>query len=148
LEISAARFPGAAEYLQIRGKHLPFADACFDLVFSACVFHHIPRREHGGWLGELQRVSRQSGLLTVFEHNPWNPLTLKVVRDCPFDGDVNLISAHEFRRSLVDSGWHAAKTMYTLFFPRQLGFLRGTETFLRCVPLGAQYVAMAMAPPK
>lgn len=148
LEVSAARFPGAAEYLEIQGKHLPFPDAHFDLVFSACVFHHIPRAEHGGWLGELRRVSRPSGLLTVFEHNPWNPLTLKVVHDCPFDRDVNLISAPQFRRSLVRSGWHDAKIMYTLFFPRPLAFLRNAERFLRSVPLGAQYAAVATAPRK
>jgi ubiquinone/menaquinone biosynthesis C-methylase UbiE len=147
LEASAARFPGAAEYLEIQGKHL-FSDGCFDLVFSACVFHHIPHAEHGDWLGELRRVCRPGGLITVFEHNPWNPLTLKVVRDCPFDRDVNLISAPQFRRCLLRSGWHNAKIMYTLFFPRPLAFLRNAERFLRSVPLGAQYAAIASASSK
>jgi ubiquinone/menaquinone biosynthesis C-methylase UbiE len=148
LEVSAARFPDVSDYLQISGPRLPAVDGRFDLVFSACVFHHIARIEHESWLTELQRVCRPSGMLIVFEHNPWNPLTLKVVHDCPFDRDANLISAPQFRRTLVRSGWHDAKITYTLFFPRSLAFLRNVERFLGFFPLGAQYAAIATAPPK
>ena len=148
LEVSASRFPGAAEYLEIQGRRLLLPDSCFDLVFSACVFHHIRRADHGHWLGELRRVSCLGALLAVFEHNPWNPLTLKVVHDCPFDRDVNLISGPQFRHSLIHSGWQDTEIIYTLFFPRALAFLRHAERFLRSVPLGAQYAAIANVPPR
>ena len=146
LEVSASRFPGAAEHLMISGQRLPCADSVFDLVFSACVFHHIAHAEHECWLAELRRVCRPGGLLTVFEHNPWNPLTLKVVRDCPFDRNAHLIAAPEFRRSLARSGWCEPKIINTLFFPRPLAFLRRVERLLHFVPLGAQYAAIATAP--
>jgi len=146
LEVSAARFPGVADHLEIQGKRLSLPDSCVDLVFSACVFHHIRRAEREDWSTELRRVCRPDGMLIVFEHNPWNPLTLKAVHDCPFDRDVNLISARQFRRSLVNTGWCDAKVIYALFFPRPLAFLRGVERFLRSVPLGAQYAAIATAP--
>jgi ubiquinone/menaquinone biosynthesis C-methylase UbiE len=146
LEVSEKRFSGRIEHSEIKGKELPFADGQFDLVFSACVFHHIDHAEHAVWLTELCRVCRPGGLCIVFEHNPWNPLTLRIVRDCPFDEDAHLITAPVLRRSLLNSGWRQPEIFYTIFFPRQLAFMREAEKLLRSIPFGAQYAVTAVAP--
>lgn len=148
LEVSAKRFPGAAEYVEIQGRHIPVTDNSFDLVFSACVFHHIPIEERVAWIGELRRACRPGGLLIIFEHNPWNPFTMKVVHDCPFDSDVSLITGPQFHRLVLRGGWRDASIVYTLFFPHWLAGLRGAEKLLWFVPLGAQYAAVATAPHK
>jgi hypothetical protein len=74
-------------------------------AFSACVFHHIPHGEHWGWLRELYRVVRPGGLLSVFEHNPLNPLTLHAVNTCPFDLNARLIQAGQLARQCRAAGW-------------------------------------------
>jgi ubiquinone/menaquinone biosynthesis C-methylase UbiE len=145
LAVGDARFPGATRSVEIDGERLPFDDGQFDLVFSACVFHHISHAEHVHWLRELRRVASTSATLSIFEHNPWNPLTAKVVRECPFDEHAVLIAGPDFKRTVASSGWSTPEIHYKVFFPRALAFLRPAEKWLSRVPLGAQYMALATA---
>jgi ubiquinone/menaquinone biosynthesis C-methylase UbiE len=145
LDVSATRFPEAAEYLEIVGDKLALDNDSIDLVFSACVFHHIPHNEHHRWLEQLRRVCREGGMVAIFEHNPWNPLTLKVVQNCPFDENARLIPSVQLRSSLTRSGWCGTGVRYTIFFPRVFASFRPAEKYLAHLPLGAQYVAFAKA---
>ena len=145
LDLSKARNPGAAEQLLV-AEQIPAEAATYDLAFSACVFHHIPHEEHGRWLGELLRVVRPGGMLSIFEHNPLNPLTVRAVNTCPFDENARLIRAGAFARAFAQAGWEAPRVRYHLFFPRALAGLRGLEGSLERVPLGAQYSVTAVRP--
>src|SRR5262249_8660734 len=120
LEVSRHRFPGEERYVVIEGRSFPLADQTFDLAFTSCVFHHISTAEHRRWLEELLRVTRPGGLLVVFEHNPWNPLTVRAVKTCPFDISAELISARTMRSSIRAAGWLVRETSYRVFFPRAL----------------------------
>ncbi len=146
MELSRQRFPGAERYAEIRGDALPFPDGAFDLCFTACVFHHIDRDEHRRWLEEMLRVTRPGGMFVIFEHNPWNPLTVRAVNTCPFDANARLISAPAMRRALGEAGWEIRLAWYRLFFPRSLAGLRPLERFLTGVGLGAQYCIAAQRP--
>ena len=139
LEMAKARYPGDERFCGISGRPLPLADATFDLVFTACVFHHIEHSQHVPWLTELRRVTRPGGLLVVFEHNPWNPLTVHAVNTCPFDANARLISSRQLRDSIHTAGWRPQETWHRIFFPRSLKALRPLERFMRAVPIGAQY---------
>lgn len=143
LEIADARFPGQAKYVPFDGDQLPFPDNSFDMAFSACVFHHIPHGEHVGWLTELRRVVRPGGVLAIFEHNPFNPLTVRAVNDCPFDENAHLIKAAHLQASIVQAGWERTEIAYKVFFPGPLARLRAIEPYLEWLPLGAQYAAFA-----
>lgn len=143
LDVSAARFPTVKKHVEILSDAIPIDNRDVDLVFSACVFHHIPHTEHAMWLEELRRVSKPGALLTIFEHNPWNPITLKVVRDCPFDENAQLIPSYQFRRRLGQTGWNNPEIKFLIFFPHFLASLRSVEKHLERVPLGAQYAAVA-----
>jgi SAM-dependent methyltransferase len=143
LALSRARFPESDNYLLIENNRVPSAPDAFDVVFSACVFHHIPHDEHIAWLRELHRITRRSGLIAVFEHNPLNPLTVHAVNTCPFDANAKLIFARDLVRRLSEAGWASALIQYNLFFPRRLALLRPLEASLGWLPLGAQYVAIA-----
>ncbi|MGT2454968.1 class I SAM-dependent methyltransferase [Cupriavidus basilensis] len=117
LEISRLRFPHAdATYAEISGNRLPFPDEQFDLVFSACVFHHIPEAEHVSWLAELRRVTSPRGVLIVFEHNPLNFLTVSAVRNCPFDANARLIGARTLQHRTLAAGWQQSKITFRIFF--------------------------------
>jgi ubiquinone/menaquinone biosynthesis C-methylase UbiE len=144
LEISRLRHVNIpTTYTEIVDTTLPFNDETFDLCFSACVFHHISHSEHLHWLSELKRVTRQNGMIVIFEHNPANPLTVSAVRDCPFDENAVLVRAGRLSDIMNKAGWSEIETVYRIFFPRPLAFARPLERYLRKVPLGAQYFLKA-----
>jgi SAM-dependent methyltransferase len=143
LDIAHSRFPDSAEMLRISGRSVPAADAYFDLAFSACVFHHIPSSEHLAWFTDLMRVVRSGGMLALFEHNPWNPLTVHAVKECPFDVNANLLSMPELKRTMQAAGWSKVVHEFCMFFPGPLAALRPLEPLMRRLPLGAQYALFA-----
>jgi ubiquinone/menaquinone biosynthesis C-methylase UbiE len=147
LEMSQKRFPDRREtYALVQADAIPAPDASADLCFSACVFHHIPHEEHGHWLRELLRVTRSGGVLSIFEHNPMNPLTVRAVNTCPFDANAKLIRAREMKRRLEAAGWCDVSIRYHVFFPKSLAALRSMERLMTWFPLGAQYSVSARRP--
>jgi len=139
MQVSKERFPGMAEYRSFDGERLPFADGSFDLVFTACVFHHIPEDKHEGLFREILRVLTVGGLLIVFEHNPRNPLTVRAVNSCPFDENAILIDAGTLAKRLKSAGFKRRKYKYRIFFPHFLRCLRFFEAVIGWLPFGAQY---------
>lgn len=139
IEISKNRFPGNEKYAQISENRVPLADNSVDIVFSACVFHHIPHSEHVHWMAELRRITKPGGSLFIYEHNPYNPLTLRAVNTCPFDANAHLITAPLLRARASDAGWVDNATKYRMFFPSMLAKLRVLEKSITWLPLGAQY---------
>jgi len=144
LDVARSRHPVGAKFRQFDGRTIPFPDKSFDLVFAACVFHHIPADRHVPLMREIDRVLTDGGSLFVFEHNPYNPLTARAVADCPFDVNAVLISAGEMRRRLSAAGLTPSRVVYRIFFPQFLRSLRATERYLGRLPLGAQYYAHAI----
>lgn len=63
------------------------------MVYASCVFHHIPENEQESKVKEIFRVLIKDGIFIVFEHNPFNPLTLKAVKDCIFDENASFNKA-------------------------------------------------------
>lgn len=143
LDIARTRFPGLASYRSFDGRVLPFGSDTFDVVFTACVFHHIPEEQHVSLLSEIRRVLTPGGIFFIFEHNPLNPLTIRVVNQCPFDENAVLISAKRLRARLMAAGFRSVQTRYRIFFPHFLRALRGLEPGLAWCPLGAQYYLAA-----
>jgi ubiquinone/menaquinone biosynthesis C-methylase UbiE len=144
IEIGKSRFHGEAAFVQFDGTKVPFSEASFDIVFAACVFHHIDHDEHSALLVELRRVLSPGGMLFVFEHNPYNPLTVKTVRNCPFDENARLIPAPDMCRRISAAGFSGMRIRYRIFFPRGLRALRVLEKKITWLPLGAQYYALAV----
>lgn len=132
-----------AKFSVIADQVLPYPDAMFDIVFVACVYHHIPvdQREH--WTAEIRRVLKPGGHLLIFEHNILNPLTMKVVRDCAFDEDAILLPRNELLGLVKAQPFALIEARYIVFFPKALAFLRSAEHLLWWLPLGAQYYVHA-----
>jgi SAM-dependent methyltransferase len=142
IEIAKSRFPGEETYIQI-GNSIPLPSESFDIVFTACVFHHIPHEEHEKWLSELKRITRPGGILAVYEHNPLNPLTVRAVNNCPIDVNARLIRSGAMKQRVLNSSWIDAKIEYKLFFPSVLRFFRPFEKYLSKFFLGAQWRLIA-----
>jgi SAM-dependent methyltransferase len=139
LEVGRSRFPGQADFVHFDGTRIPFPDGHFDLVFLACVMHHIPHSEHVAILKDARRVLRPEGSLVVFEHNPFNPLTVRAVNTCEFDVNAVLLRPGALRRNALKAGFADASICYRIFFPGQLRALRVIEPWMTWIPLGAQY---------
>ncbi|MBI1392447.1 MAG: methyltransferase domain-containing protein [Alphaproteobacteria bacterium] len=143
LEIAGGRGVPGLEIAHLDGETLPFRDGEIDLVFVACVFHHVDHDRHAGMLNEIRRVLAPEGRFYLFEHNPWNPLTRKAVWECPFDENAVLISGRTMLDRVRKAGFGAARVSYRVFFPRALRSLRRFEPLLGFAPIGAQYFIAA-----
>lgn len=123
------------------GKTIPFDDNQFDIILIACVLHHVPYNKHYGLLKECRRILKKQGYLYIFEHNPFNPVTRKIVNTCPFDEDAVLVRAGRIKRLLGELKFNHIKVSYTIFFPRKSFFryLLKIEKYLKWLPGGGQY---------
>jgi 2-polyprenyl-3-methyl-5-hydroxy-6-metoxy-1,4-benzoquinol methylase len=110
----------------------------FDAAVLSGVLHHVPPAERSRLLATVVRKLRPGGRLFVFEHNPYNPLTRRAVRLCPFDDDAILLPPREVRALLEGVALSPVQQQYVLFFPRALAPLRPLEPRLGWFPLGAQ----------
>jgi SAM-dependent methyltransferase len=143
LDVARVRNPEIAYYHTANDK-LPFAYGSFDVVFAICVWHHVPPILWTNFVSELSRVIVPNGLLLVYEHNPWNPLSRLVVAGCSFDKDAVLVSALQAARRVRKCGFGKIVTDYLMFLPFKRNFIRRWETaILRKIPLGAQYALCA-----
>lgn len=129
------------EFFLYDGFELPFEKGEFDLIFSSCVFHHIAKENHLQLLEELYSVANSSAKLFIFEHNPINPFTRKIFKDCIFDKSATMINAKNLQALIPKANFQNAKINYTLFFPRYKFFEKcfALEKYFTGCFLGAQY---------
>jgi SAM-dependent methyltransferase len=144
----AAEFMAAAReanpqvtYDTYEGGRLPYEDASFDAVFTICVMHHVPPQDWPRFLAEMRRVVRPGGLVLVFEHNPLNPLTRRLVRNCAVDENAVLLKPALLDGLMRDAGIEAVRLEFIIFTPFASAVFRRLDRVMSPVPLGAQYVA-------
>ena len=115
----------------------------YDLIVVANVMHHIPPERRADIVQNLAERLRVGGLLSIFEHNPGNPITRWVVEHCPFDDDAVLLPPWETVGRIETAGLRLKRRDYIVFMPGFLQWLRPLESSLRWLPMGAQYVVVA-----
>jgi SAM-dependent methyltransferase len=113
----------------------------YGAVVLANVLHHVPPENRPGLMRIVTQRLARKGRVIVFEHNPLNPVTRKVVADCPFDENAVLLYPGEVKRLLHDAKLAKVTLDYIVFFPRALAWLRPVERRLGWLPAGAQVVA-------
>jgi SAM-dependent methyltransferase len=146
LEISKARYPELGRRVLYSGAgELPLEAGGFDLIFTACVFHHIDAEQHVELFTQLRKRLRPGGVFVVWEHNPVNPVTRYIVATCPFDENAVLIPGPVLKSRLRAAGFPKVDVRYTGFFPHALAALRPAEPWLAWLPVGAQHYALAVA---
>ncbi len=112
----------------------------FDLIFISNVLHHINKKNHNKILSYCRNFLNEKGELFIFEHNPINPITNYIFKNAPIDKNAEMISSKNLVGSALKAKLKIISLKYTLFFPKQLSFLRFLEKFLVWLPLGAQYL--------
>jgi len=133
-------------YQSYDGKTLPYDDGAFDLAFAICVLHHVDPTHRREFVAEAVRVVRPGGLLAIFEHNPFNPLTRVAVSRCEFDEGVALLGRREVRTLLEGAGLSVELARYLLFVPWDRSWVDPAEAALGWLPLGGQHHVVARVP--
>lgn len=138
LAAAAKNNPGV-EYRHYDGKVFPYEDAAFDATVAVCVMHHVRPAQWRDFISEMKRVTRAGGLVAVFEHNPYNPLTRAVVSRCEFDRDAVLLRPGAVEQMGCDAGLELVDSRSLLYFPWRGSVFRRIEALLGWLPLGGQY---------
>jgi ubiquinone/menaquinone biosynthesis C-methylase UbiE len=133
--------PGVS-FSSFDGKQMPFESGSVAAAFAICVWHHVPVEDWSLFLMEIFRILRPGGILAVFEHNPWNPLTRWAVERCVFDKDAVLLSMPQARRRMSAAGFSLKQSEYILSVPATTGVAGQIDRWLGSVPTGAQYLVV------
>lgn len=139
LDYARARYPAAHFFAGSQDTRY----GSYDVVLVSNVFHHVPPAERDEVMRQLKGFMKQDGLLFIFEHNPYNPVTQFLVWRCPYDKDAVLLTRPGTINMLRRHGLKIVAKKYTLFFPKFLSFCRGVEQYLGNVPMGGQYFVAA-----
>jgi len=141
VSVALGREISGADFAHYNGFDMPFPEDSFDIAFISCVLHHVDSQQHEKILTEARRVLKPGGRLYIFEHNPFNPMTRRMVRNCPFDEDAVLMTSSYIRNLLLNLKFQSVNTAYTIFFPRHRIFkaMLPLEGYLSWLPLGGQY---------
>lgn len=142
LEIAKESNP-QAEFFPITGENVQKQFQEFDIVSISCVFHHIEPSLRKGTIEYIYSMLKPGGSLYIFEHNPLNPVTRKIVKDCIWDEDAILLPVKESLDLIEYSGLKTDKKRYTLFFPAFLKIFRPLEKLFGFIPMGGQYYIKA-----
>lgn len=138
IEQAQRRHPANA-YVAYDGERLPFEDGSFDVAYAVCVMHHVPVPMWPNFAAEMRRILRPGGLGMVFEHNPYNPLTRRIVDRCPFDADAVLLKPGKTAALLAEAGFSGLRTRSIISIPSVGPRSRRFDELLGMMPLGAQY---------
>ena len=111
----------------------------FDLIILSNVVHHIKSVDRNSVFRKIFKLLDDNGKLLIYEHNPYNPVTLKVVANCEFDADAELINKKKLVKLCVNNKFKLQKSGYIHFFPSKLKIFFNLEKFLKWFFLGAQY---------
>ncbi len=134
------------DYRDFSGGRLPFESGSVDVSFAICVLHHVPPPQWPEFTREMARVTRPGGIVAIFEHNPYNPLTRRVVSRCPFDADAVLLTKRTTESHLKSAGLTNVDGKYILTIPAIDGFFRKIDDMLSIFPFGAQYYSYGVVP--
>lgn len=141
-DISVASLNAAAtenSYAQFMVESSELDIGQFDLIFVAGVFHHVPINQRRSVAKTLSKRLSKTGTLFIFEHNPYNPLTRKIVKNCPYDEDAILIKPVEFSSIFAETTLKIQKQAYYLFVPPRFSQFAFIEKYFQRLPLGGQY---------
>ncbi|WP_437528372.1 class I SAM-dependent methyltransferase [Sorangium sp. So ce726] len=138
-KLAREQAPSATVY----GEEAAIPSERFDAAVLSGVLHHVPPPERSRLVQTVAAKLKPGGRLFVFEHNPYNPLTRRAVRLCPFDDDAILLPPREVR-ALLAGALASVRQDYVLFFPRPLAPLRPLEPWLAWFPLGAQTMTVGV----
>jgi SAM-dependent methyltransferase len=126
------------------GRTLPFEQS-FDAAYAINVFHHVRPDDRSALLDSIHRSLKPGGMFVLFEHNPRNPLTMRVVNNCEFDHEAVLLTRQAAEQLVVKAGFKEVTTRFILAIPPLGILLRSVDRLFSRLPIGAQYYTVGRA---
>jgi len=142
IEIAGKRNPNA-KFFRITDENVSKEKEKYDVIFISNVFHHIEPQLRADSISKIYSMLKPGGIVFFFEHNPYNPVTRRIVNNCVWDTDAILLKPSESLGLFKNAGFIIVSKKYTLYFPSFLKILRPVEKGLWFVPLGGQYYISA-----
>ena len=140
-----AHVEGVEVRRQTSDTEVPFEPNSIDVATAACVYHHIEPPLRLAITKSVFRALRPGGIFCIFEHNPLNPVTRKIVARCPLDINAILLPHRKSAAMLNQAGFSREQIVHYLFLPESLyssiGVLEGA---LQWLPIGGQYAAIGI----
>lgn len=116
---------------------LDYTTATFDVIFAACVFHHIEKDQQAFYVQQLKQLLNKNGVIVIFEMNPLNPVTRYMFKRIPVDQNATMIYPWQLKKLFSTIG--KPRINYYGFFPKPLFFLQPLERYFEWTPIGAHY---------
>jgi SAM-dependent methyltransferase len=142
IEAASKRNP-KAKFFRITEGNIAGERENYDIIFISNVFHHIEPHLRADSVSLIYSMLKPGGLVYFFEHNPYNPVTRRIVNNCVWDTDAILLKPAESLELFRNAGFKVTGKKYALYFPSFLKILRPVEKGLWFVPLGGQYYITA-----
>ena len=129
--------------IQNSPETLPFESSTFDFITAVCVYHHVVPSLRPALTREIYRVLAPNGILVVIEHNPYNPVTRKIVSRTPVDASASLLEPRDCQQLMKHAGFEVQSPKYFLYFPRSIYIsFKWLEALMAGIPLGGQYAIL------
>ncbi|MGQ9848328.1 MAG: class I SAM-dependent methyltransferase [Bacteroidales bacterium] len=128
----------------IYDNHIENYNNFFDLIFIAGVYHHLTPVNRITVTNTIYSLLKNNGILTVFEHNPYNPITRYLVNTCEFDTDAILLTKNALIKLFITNSFKYVKSGYCLFLPPVLKSLNFIDKYISSIPLGGQYYVICI----
>lgn len=151
-EFESAKISGcdiSAESLRVAGDENPDVDLYllgeqaiekqFDMIVIAGLFHHVTPELRMSTMNDIFNLLNSNGEVFIFENNPYNPVTMHLMKKCPFDTDAIVLKPKEMRSIIKGFDFDIVSFKYTLFIPNSFKKLKFLENYLGWLPLGGQY---------
>jgi SAM-dependent methyltransferase len=142
IQIASEKSP-SVDFFHIEDSEVDKRKESFDLIFVSNVFHHIEPHLREKAVSNIYKMLDKNGVVFFFEHNPFNPVTRRVVNTCVWDTDAILLKPKESLGLFRNAGFSIKSKVYTLYFPAYMKFLRPIEKALWFLPMGGQYYITA-----
>ncbi len=118
-----------------------------DIVYCNGVFHHIPTKKHRQTLKFFHSSLCETGLIALWENNPWNLATRLAMKLVPFDSDAKMLWPAKAKKLLIQSHFKIINESYLFIFPKFMRFFRKFEPLLSEFPIGGQYLILGKKSP-
>ena len=111
----------------------------YDLIIFCGVFHHCSEDEQIEIFNTLNIVADNSTTIVVFEHNPKNFITRRIVKNCELDKDAVLIESKALINKFEKQSYKCKKCEFIFFLPPALRIFNFIEYLFKKIPFGCQY---------
>jgi SAM-dependent methyltransferase len=116
----------------------------FDLVYCNGVFHHIGLDDRGEAMTIIYESLKSGGVFAFWENNPYSLPARYVMSRIPFDQDALMVWPSHAREMIRGVGFKPILTEYRFIFPRFIRWMRWSENLVCKLPIGAQYLVLAV----